>query len=156
MLLLQYLDRGDGPLVFGIRAFTNQETLERRRALKSNPWAFIAMRCLPAPATWCPFVVQRFCPIVKGGGKVGHVGGSIVGLRLSTLRHWKTVPSAAFYKVDYQPLEGKMDVSSGDVRSGAESLHGGGDERSGSLPGVRSAPGHGAQDAGLITSKIDS
>ena len=36
---------------------------------------------------------------VKGGGKVGHVGGSIVGLR-----RWKTVPPAVFYKVDYQPL----------------------------------------------------
>ena len=36
---------------------------------------------------------------VKGGGKVGHVGGSIIGLR-----RWKTVPPAVFYKVDYQPL----------------------------------------------------
>ena len=29
-------------------------------------------------------------------------------------------------------------------------LHGGGDERSGSLPGVRPAPGHRALDAGLL------
>ena len=84
---------------------------------------------------------------VNGGGKVDHMGGSIVGLRLSC---WKTVPPATFYKVDYQPLEGETDVSSGDVRSGAAGLHGGGDERSGSLPGVRPAPGHGAQDAGLL------
>ena len=35
-----------------------------------------------------------------------------------------------------------MDVYSGDVCSGAAGLHGGGDERSGSLPGVRPAPGH--------------
>ena len=86
----------------------------------------------------------------NGGGKVGHLGGSIVGLRLSTLRRWKTVPPATFY-VDYQPVEGEMDVSSGDVRSGAAGLHGGGDECSGSLPGVRPAPGHGAQDAGLLS-----
>ena len=54
---------------------------------------------------------------VNGGGKVCHVGGSIVGLR-----RWETVPPAAFYKVDYQPLEGETDVSSGDVRSGAAGL----------------------------------
>ena len=83
--------------------------------------------------------------IVNGGGKVDHMGGSIVGLR-----RWKTVPPAIFYKVDYQPLEGETDVSSGDVRSGAAGLHGGGDERSGSLPGVRPASGHGAQDVGLL------
>ena len=47
------------------------------------------------------------------------MGGSIVGLR-----RWRTVPPAAFYKVDYQPLEGETDVSSGDVRSGAAGLHG--------------------------------
>ena len=82
---------------------------------------------------------------VNGGGKVDHMGGSIVGLR-----RWKTVPPAAFYKVDYQPLEGETDVSSGDVRSGAAGLHGGRHECSGSLPGVRPAPGHGAQDAGLL------
>ena len=51
---------------------------------------------------------------VNGGGKVDHMGGSIVGLR-----RWKTVPPATFCKVDYQPLEGETDVSSGDVRSGA-------------------------------------
>ena len=74
-----------------------------------------------------------------------HMGGSIVGLR-----RWKTVPPATFYKVDYQPLEGETDVSSGDVRSGAAGLHGGRHECSGNLPGVRPAPGHGAQDAGLL------
>ena len=84
---------------------------------------------------------------VKGGGKVGHVGGSIVGLR-----RWKTVPSAIFYKVDYQPVEGEMDVFSGDARSGAAGLHGGRHERSGSFPVVRPASGHGAQDTGLLGS----
>ena len=34
MLLLQHLDRGDGPLIFGVRSLTNRETLERRRGAK--------------------------------------------------------------------------------------------------------------------------
>ena len=34
LLLLQHLDRGDRPLVFGVRSLTNQETLERRRGAK--------------------------------------------------------------------------------------------------------------------------
>ena len=33
---------------------------------------------------------------VNGGGKVDHMGGSIVGLR-----RWKTVRPATFYEVDY-------------------------------------------------------
>ena len=43
-----------------------------------------------------------------------------------------------------------MDVQSGRIPAGSPGGDGGGDERSGSLPGVRSAPGHGAQDAGLL------
>ena len=82
---------------------------------------------------------------VKGGGKEGQVGGSIVGLW-----RWKTVPSAVFYKVDDQPVEGAMDVFSGDIRSGAAGRPGGRHERSGGLPGVRPAPEHGAQDADLL------
>ena len=35
--------------------------------------------------------------IVKGGGKVGHVGGSNVDIALSTFR--KTVPSTVIYEV---------------------------------------------------------
>ena len=34
LLLLQYLDRGDRPLVFGVRSLNNRETLERRRGAK--------------------------------------------------------------------------------------------------------------------------
>ena len=45
---------------------------------------------------------------------------------------------------------GVKDVHGGTVRSGAPGLHGGGDEHSGGCPGVRSAPGHGAQDAGVL------
>ena len=47
-------------------------------------------------------------------------------------------------------MEGAMDVCSGDVRAGSAGLHGGRDERSGGLAGVWPAPGHGAQDAGLV------
>ena len=43
-----------------------------------------------------------------------------------------------------------MDVSRGDLRASSPGLHGRRDERSGSLPGVWPAPGHGAQDAGLL------
>ena len=42
-LLLQYLDRGGGPLVFGI-----DETLERRRGPKIKSGASTGMRCVPA------------------------------------------------------------------------------------------------------------
>ena len=34
VLLLQHLDHGDGPLIFGVRSLTNRETLERRRGAK--------------------------------------------------------------------------------------------------------------------------
>ena len=46
-LLLRHLDRGDGPLVFGI-----DETLERRRGRESMPWASAVTRCVPAAAIW--------------------------------------------------------------------------------------------------------
>ena len=39
------------------------------------------------------------------------------------LRRWKTVPSAVFRGVDYQPLEGEMDVSSADVSARSPGLH---------------------------------
>ena len=34
LLLLQHLDRGDGPLIFGVRSLTNRKTLERRHGAK--------------------------------------------------------------------------------------------------------------------------
>ncbi len=34
LLLLQYLDRGDGPLIFSMGSLTNRETPERRRGAK--------------------------------------------------------------------------------------------------------------------------
>ena len=70
--------------------------------------------------------------------------------RLADLWRLKIVPSTAFRKADYQSLEGVMDVPRGAVRASSPGLHGGRDEPSGSLPGVRPAPGHGAQDAGLL------
>ena len=47
VLLLQYLDQGNGPLVFGI-----DETLERRRGPKIKSWASTVTRCVPAGANW--------------------------------------------------------------------------------------------------------
>ena len=47
-------------------------------------------------------------------------------------------------------MEGVKDVQGGTVRACAPGLHGGGDEHAGGCPGVRSAPGHGAQDAGVL------
>ena len=34
VLLLQHLDRSDGPLIFGVRSLTDRETLERRRGAR--------------------------------------------------------------------------------------------------------------------------
>ena len=83
---------------------------------------------------------------VKGGGKVDHVGVSDC-LNCGSVEN---VPSSAFRKADYQSMEGVMDVSRGNVRASSPGLHGGRDERSGSVPGVWPAPGHGAQAAGLL------
>ena len=47
-------------------------------------------------------------------------------------------------------MEGVKDVQGGTVRSSAPGLHGGRDEHAGGCPGVRAAPGYGAQDAGLL------
>ena len=47
-------------------------------------------------------------------------------------------------------MDGGMDVPGGRAPAGPTRGDGGGDEHSGSLPGVRFAPGHGAQDAGLL------
>ena len=48
-------------------------------------------------------------------------------------------------------MEGVKDVQGGTVRSSAPGLHGEGDEHAGGCPSVRSAPGYGAQDAGLFS-----
>ena len=48
-------------------------------------------------------------------------------------------------------MEGVKDVQGGTVRSSAPGLHGGRDEHAGGCPSVRSAPGYGAQDAGLFS-----
>ena len=47
-------------------------------------------------------------------------------------------------------MEGVKDVQGGSVRASAPGLHGGGDEHAGGCPSVRSAPGYGAQDAGVL------
>ena len=69
-----------------------------------------------------------------------------------SVREWrcKTVPPAAFHRVGGNSMEGVKDVQGGAVRSSAPGLHGGRDEHAGGCPSVRSAPGYGAQDAGLF------
>ena len=67
---------------------------------------------------------------------------------IASLGRWKTVPPAAFHRVDFQPVEGVMDVFRGDIFSGTTGLSGVGNERSGSLAGDQRASGHGARDAG--------
>ena len=62
----------------------------------------------------------------------------------------KTGPPAAFYRVGGNSMEGVKDVQGGSVRASAPGLHGGGDEHAGGCPSVRSAPGYGAQDAGVL------
>ena len=47
MLLLQHLDQGDGRW-----SSASTKPWNRAVALKSNPWASTAMRCVPAGATW--------------------------------------------------------------------------------------------------------
>ena len=51
VLLLQHLDQGDGPLIFGIRR-PIRKPWSGVAALKSNPWASTAMRCAPAGLRW--------------------------------------------------------------------------------------------------------
>ena len=53
VLMLQYLDRGDGPLIFGI-----DETLERRRGARIQARGIYrdgvstGTRCVPAVTSW--------------------------------------------------------------------------------------------------------
>ena len=69
----------------------------------------------------------------------------------------KTVPPAAFHRVVSNSMEGAEDVQGGDVRAGAPGLHGGWYEHAGGGAGVRTAPGHGAQDAEVLgASRVSS
>ena len=52
VLLLQHLDQGDGPLIFGIDPVPIRKPWSDVAALKSNPWASTAMRCAPAGLRW--------------------------------------------------------------------------------------------------------
>jgi len=47
LLLIHYLDRGDGPLIFGI-----DESLERGRGAKIRPEASTGTRCGPVATSW--------------------------------------------------------------------------------------------------------
>ena len=69
----------------------------------------------------------------------------------------KTIPPAAFHRVGDNSMEGVKDIQGGDVRAGAPGLHGGWYEHSGGGAGVRTAPGHGAQDAEVLgASRVSS
>ena len=57
-----------------------------------------------------------------------------------------------FHRVELNPKEGAMDVSRGTLSARPKSLHGGRHERPGSLPGVRPAPRHRAQDDRVLHS----
>ena len=61
-----------------------------------------------------------------------------------------TVPPAIIHRGVADPMDGEMDVQSGRISAGSPGGDGGWDEHAGSSPGVRSAPGHGAQNAGLF------
>ena len=89
--------------------------------------------------------IKPFAPLIVtikrpwAGTSVSHK--SLLGYITPTMSlRLKNVPSSAFRKADYQSLEGVMDVSRGAVRASSPGLHGGRDERSGSLPGVWPAP----------------
>ena len=53
-------------------------------------------------------------------------------------------------RVVADPTDGATDAQRGRISAGSPGSDGEWDERSGGFPGVRSAPGHGAQDAGLF------
>ena len=59
-------------------------------------------------------------------------------------------PSSAIHRLEVEPTGGATDVQSGSVSAGPQGGDGGGDEHPGGGAGVRVAPGHGAQDAGLF------
>ena len=61
-------------------------------------------------------------------------------------------PSSAIHRLEVEPTGGATDVQSGSVSAGPQGGDGGGDEHPGGCPGVRAAPGHRAQDAGLLRS----
>ena len=63
----------------------------------------------------------------------------------------KNVPSCAIHRFEVVLMGGGMDVPGGRVSTGPAGGDGGWDEHPGGLPGVRVAPGHGAQDSGLLS-----
>ena len=84
--------------------------------------------------------------LVSGGDILGRVGGEIADIwRL------KIGPPTAIHRVVADPLDGARDVQRGRISADSPGGDGGGHERPGGFPGVRAAPGHGAQDAGLFS-----
>ena len=60
-------------------------------------------------------------------------------------------PSSAIHRLEVEPMGGATDVQSGSVSAGPQGGDGGGDEHPGGGAGVRVAPRHGAQNAGVFS-----
>ena len=75
-------------------------------------------------------------------------GGQL--LDVNTNGGWKLDRPPPSTRVVADHTDGATDVQRGRLSAGSPGGDGGGNERSGSLPGVRAAPGHGPQDAGLL------
>ena len=54
------------------------------------------------------------------------------------------------HRLEVEPMDGAMDVQGGGISAGSQGGDGGGDEHPGEGAGVRVAPGHRAQDAGIL------
>ena len=52
LLLFQFLDHGDSPLIFGVRSLTNRETLERRGGAEIRAGPSTETRCAPVVTNW--------------------------------------------------------------------------------------------------------
>ena len=69
----------------------------------------------------------------------------------------KTVPPVAFNQERQNLIEGGLDVQGGDVPASSQGLLCRRDERSRGCAGIRTAPGHGAQDAQVLgTSRVST
>ena len=89
-----------------------------------------------------------------------HLDGLTADIRLSLFRTLSLVidtvavekcTSAAIHRFEVVLTGGGMDVPGGRVSTGPTGGDGGWDEHPGGLPCVRVAPGHGAQDSGLLS-----
>ena len=100
LLLLQHLDHGDGPLIFGVRSLTNRETLERRRgarisargiyrdAVRSSRHQLVKASGRDCSQIWDLPDVAGQCPLV--GTALGLAGAHRVGAIVAVLPTTRT------------------------------------------------------------------